>query len=165
MAKPLGILYGTNVRLSIYECLYNLLILCGLFIFSTWNWGVTKRSCRMFQPKVLNPMEFVRKLIYWLCTICHNSFFHVGILGFFLFFYFLLDTKCIDALWLIFYKFIYDKLENSCFDRLQDLMDFLQPQQDVLFSLYTRQQFLILQRGLGSRMLSILMFSYTYIYL
>jgi hypothetical protein len=55
----------------------------------------------------------------------------------------------------IFYKFIYVKLVNSCFDRLQDLMDFLQPQQDVLFSLYTRQQFLILQSGLGSRRLSL----------
>jgi small-conductance mechanosensitive channel len=43
-------------------------------------------------------------------------------------------------------------------------MDFLQPQQDVLFSLYTRQQFLILQSGLGSRRLS-LWFSVIHIFI
>lgn len=43
-------------------------------------------------------------------------------------------------------------------------MDFLQPQQDVLFSLYTRLQFLILQSDLGSRKLSLL-FSFIHIFI
>lgn len=51
----------------------------------------------------------------------------------------------VDTLLLAFFRLV-----NSCFNRLQDLTEFLQTQQDVLFSLSTRQQFLILQNGLGS---------------
>lgn len=56
------------------------------------------------------------------------------------------------------------KLVSNCFNRFQDLMDFLQPQQDVLSSFYTRQQFLILQNELGSRVPTLWFYKF-YIYL